>query len=268
MQNLYPIQTGFEKLDEITGGLFPGEITVIGSIPSGGKTTFLLSLIKRMIYESGTSVLLYTTGKPKENIYDNLISLLSGISYVKVRNSRLHFSQDHWLLDKNETLVVEKLEREVRDLPLIINDAEEVNINQLYEEARKLYNEEAVKVIFVDNLYLLCKEENDQLPEAQYFEIIEKIKQLAQELNVPIVITGQISYKAKQDPPHLEHINHLQEIDKFSDVIILLNSARIKENYESYPVQAIVAKNSRGDTGTINCLYYPRIQAFEFSEYL
>ena len=85
MQNSYPIKTGLEKLDEITGGFFPGEITFIGSIPSGGKTTFLVSLIKRMIYESGTSVLLYTIGKPKENIYDNLISLLSGISYTKVR---------------------------------------------------------------------------------------------------------------------------------------------------------------------------------------
>ena len=266
MQNSYPIKTGLEKLDEITGGFFPGEITFIGSIPSGGKTTFLVSLIKRMIYESGTSVLLYTTGKPKENIYDNLISLLSGISYTKVRNSRLHFNQNHWLPDKNETLIVEKLTKQVWDLPLIINDTEELNINQLCEEARKLCNEEDVKVIFVDNLYLLCNEQENQSLEEAYFEIIEKIKKLAQELNVPIVITGHISCMARHETPNLQHIYHIREIDKFSDVMILLNSARIKEEYESYPVKAIVAKNTHGDTGTINCLYYPRIQSIVFSE--
>lgn len=48
MIELKPIKSNFKNLDSLTGGFFPGELTVIGSRPAIGKTSFLYSLIKQI----------------------------------------------------------------------------------------------------------------------------------------------------------------------------------------------------------------------------
>ena len=68
------IKTGFIDLDRIIGGLYPGELMVIGAPPSMGKTSFLAALIRNITWKHGTKGLLFSLVKPIDNFRKYLVS--------------------------------------------------------------------------------------------------------------------------------------------------------------------------------------------------
>ena len=75
MIELKPIKSNFKKLDDLTGGFFPGEVTVIGARPAVGKTAFLDSLIKQITVDSGTPGLLFSLEMSIEVFYMRMVEL-------------------------------------------------------------------------------------------------------------------------------------------------------------------------------------------------
>ncbi len=79
------IKTGFVGLDDLSGGMTRGEITIIGGRPGHGKTTFVINLIKGLI-ESGKKVLLFNREMTNTEMLKKLIALESGkLSYTMIR---------------------------------------------------------------------------------------------------------------------------------------------------------------------------------------
>ena len=257
----YPIKTGYDKLDELIGGFYQGEVTVIGSRPAVGKSLFLQSIIERTILSSGTPSLFFSIDKPAEMIYGHFVSLMSGISYSKIRKG------GHQKLDEEEAATVEKLQKQVRDLPLIINDNENLNINDLCYESRHAYKTKAIEIIYIDYLSLI-KTENEyekQSYDEQYSTNIRKVKALAQELNIPIVVNCQMYRKASYKEPVLQDLYGSPVIENFVDNILMLHRKPLKEGHYLSPVEVIVGKNSHGDLGSIDMMFNYKSLSFETS---
>ena len=89
MQKLNSIKTTFPELDKITGGFFPGEVTIIGARPSVGKTAILTSLIKCITFETGTPGLFFSVEMAAAQIHMRLISSLSSIPFSRIRDCEL-----------------------------------------------------------------------------------------------------------------------------------------------------------------------------------
>ena len=79
------IKTGFPGLDELSGGMTRGEITIVGGRPGHGKTTFTINIIKNLI-DNGKRVALFNREMTNVEMLKKLIALESGeLSYGMIR---------------------------------------------------------------------------------------------------------------------------------------------------------------------------------------
>lgn len=252
MIELKPIKSNFKKLDDLTGGFFPGEVTVIGSRPAVGKTAFLYSLIKQITLDSGTPGLLFSLEMSIEVFYMRMVSSMAKIPYMKFRNKTL---------DENEENCWEKITKLIKDLPLEINDKPDININELCDEARKIYNKANVKIIYIDYLGLITTDDESQPVYEKVSFIIKKLKVLAREINIPIVLLCQVARDVGGNPPELSHLRGSGEVESVADVIFLLHRDRkINEGRSS---QLFIAKNHNGPLGAVDFAFYPEFATFE-----
>ena len=242
MQNLDPIKTGFTDLDKIIGGLYPGELVVIGAGPDIGKTSFLATLIKKIIWEQGRKGLLFSLSKSIEQFRLYLISSISGISpFIISYPERLG---KYERLKKDEQEFLKMISFEVSNLPLFIDDTQDKNINDLCDAARKMIRDIGVEVIYIDNIEYIIKDNVYSSRDSVINEVITKLKQLAKELCVPIVGTTfarGVGYSHR--PPSLSSL-YPSIIDN-ADVILLLNRPRTNEEL-SY-----CKRRSKKDAGAV-----------------
>lgn len=99
------VKFGFEKLDNLAGGMTKGEITVIAGRPSHGKTTFAINLVKKFI-DQGLRVLCINREMTNVEMMKKLIVLESGnLSYSDVRMNNMNDQSYKELVKVNETIV-------------------------------------------------------------------------------------------------------------------------------------------------------------------
>ena len=254
MQKLHSLQTNFKKLDKITGGFFPGELTVIGARPSVGKTSFLCSLIKQITLDSGSRGLFFSLEMPVETFRIRMVSSMARIPVSKIRAGELN---------ENEEKCCERLVKQIQDLPLDIIDKADLNINELCAVARKLCKKKDIKIIYIDYLGLITTDDGNQPIYDQVACIIKKLKVLARELNIPIVILSQVAHDSAGNPPVLNQIRGSGEIEAVSDVVLLLHRDASKQ---SNSAKLFVAKNHNGTLGSVDFAFYPEIVTFEEPE--
>ena len=243
MQKFHLLKTNFDKLDEIIGGFLPGEITVIGSRPAIGKTSFISSLIQRMIPTTGNSSLFFSLEMPAAYFCNRLVSTMLKIDYMK-------FVQEN--LSDNEKMLVNKQLHEIRDWPLYIKDNPNQTIDDICKISRKYVRRQKVKIIFIDYLGLIAPKDETMPVYENISQIMHKLKILARELNVAIVVACQVSRCASPSDPELSDLSGSGAIEDIADVIVFIS----RENRQ-YPEQAklIVAKNHHGDLGEIYCRF-------------
>lgn len=83
---------GFDEVDEVTGGILPGELWVVAAGPKVGKTWFSLQVTKKAM-EAGMTVLYFTLEMPIDDMEDRLEALLSGVSYNRLSKGTLESSE-------------------------------------------------------------------------------------------------------------------------------------------------------------------------------
>ena len=247
-----PIKTELTDLDKIIGGLYPGEILLIGSRPAIGKSSLIRTLIKKVTIEKGIKSLLFSLEIPKPLFQMSIVVSLSGISTWKILLQKL---------EEEELKIYNMFLSQVEDLPIIIDDTENNNINDICNMSRKLVKEEGIEIIYLDYLGLITINEENPSIEDFCTEVMTKLKGLARELNIPIVLACQVS----RTPEHISMrgICHSSIIDN-SDVILLLDR---KRNYSENPIfyfaHLDIVKNNYGDTGGFKLRFMPESGCFE-----
>ena len=257
MQKSDPIKTDYTDLDKIIDGLYPGELMVIGAGFSMGKTSFLASLIKNITWKQGRKGLLFSLSKPIDAFRVYLISPATGIKAIKIAYPEKIEKEKQLKEDEQEYLKM--ISFEVSNLPLFIDDTEAKNINDLCESARKMIKNNGVEIIFIDNIDYIVTDNATSWSVAQS-EIMTKLKQLAKELNVPVIGTTNVPRVGwGRIPPSLDLFQSC--INDNADVILLLNRKRA-EDFTPIPTDLNIAKNSYGDTGEIKIMFYPKTICF------
>lgn len=180
------LSTGFNDLDKLTGGWQDGQLIVIGGRPAMGKTTLILSMIKNIaLNENPVPIALFSQEMNRIQITNALIANICEIPCQKLSRGCLDFF-DWERLDKNI--------EELKYAPIMIDDTPHLSICDLCNKAKRLVDEHRIRIIFIDYLQLIFVD-NKSL-DTRYAEInyiTRKLKVLARELNIPIVITSQLN---------------------------------------------------------------------------
>lgn len=267
------ISTGFASLDRYLGGFRAAEMTIIGARPSVGKTALALSMAAAEAVKGGLKVGFFSLEMSREALINRLLSNLSHIDATKFFDGNFTAEEDRKLMIIQDALG-DKISR------ILIDDTSNLEYSKLKARARKMVKKDGVKIIFVDYLGLI-EHSDRRLPRwEQMSQISRGLKQLARELNVPIVLLSQVNRDAGKDrPPMIADLRDSGAIEQDADVIILLDdpARRLNEDgkiefydkeisddeLEIRAIKAIVAKQRNGSTGAANLAFVATYAAYK-----
>ncbi len=216
------LESGFHDLDKLTSGWQNSDLIIIAARPAMGKTAFVLSMAKNMAVNYNTPVAIFSLEMSNLQLVNRMISNVAEIPGDKIKSGQL--DPPEW----------DKLMSRIKHLygaPLYIDDTASLSIFELRTKARRLVREHDVKFIIIDYLQLMNASGMKFGSREQEVSMISRsLKQLAKELNIPIVALSQLnrSVESRGDSkegkrPQLSDLRESGAIEQDADIVCFIH---------------------------------------------
>ncbi len=252
------LATGFTDLDFKTAGFQNSDLILIAARPSMGKTAFVLNIAEYMAFRNNLSVCLFSLEMSKEQLMNRLFSLESRVDAQALRTGAL--SDNDWASLIESAGVIGRSK-------LIIDDTPGISVTELRSKCRKYKLEHGLDIVMVDYLQLMQGSRRTESRQQEISDISRGLKEVARELQVPVVALSQLSRAVEQRPDHRPMLSDLREsgaIEQDADVVMFL----YREDYYNKDTErrdiaeVIIAKQRNGPIGTVELAWLPRYTKF------
>lgn len=253
------LQTGFMSLDNLIGGFKKGHLNVIAASTSMGKTAFAINIAKNVLKRNEATAIISLEMEAQE-IVDRMIIQEAQVNGWKYTQGETNDEEDKR---------ISKALDDLHEFPLSISDERGLNVAQIRARLRKFKAQmEDLSLVIIDYLQMIqLPEEHAQNTARAVGEIVLQLRNLASELQVPVVLISQISrsFTSRQDKrPVLSDLRDSGNIEEVADGVIFLyrhahTSAAAREKAEAegteQDTEIIIAKQRTGQTGSIKLLF-------------
>jgi replicative DNA helicase len=209
--------TGLTRLDRFTGGLQKSDLIIIAGESSQGKTSLALSILKNAALYYKARVAIYSLEMSKSQLVSRLIAQESGISSKRIMNYRLSPLERSQI--KTQTTRME-------NLPIYFDESSCSSIDQICTSLRKLKLKYDINLGVVDYLQLVSTGLKNKSDESQIAEIARRLKNVAKELDIPIIALSQLSRLNTEDKTkHRPSKNRLRgsgQIEEAADIVMMV----------------------------------------------
>jgi len=263
------VPTGFLDLDNILAGLQKSNLIIIASRPSVGKTTLALDIARHAAVKNKEVIGLFSLEMSKEELVDRILCSEAGISLWKMRTGKLSDKDEHDDFPK-----IGHAMGTLSETKIFIDDSASLNIMQIRTKARRLKLEHNLSLLIVDYLQLMESKSNKENRVQEVAEITRGLKNIARELNIPIIALSQLSRAVEQSKPAIPKLAHLREsgtIEQDADVVMFIYRKAADRNYrledltpeEKGIAEIHVAKHRNGPTGMIKLFFDQETVSFK-----
>ena len=269
--HLVGVTTGFDKLDEMTGGFQSGELIILAARPSVGKTSLALKMaLKAGAQESGKKVGFISLEMSAEQLVLRMLAMEARLELHHVRTGRLKTDEYAQLQDASERLY---------PFPIYIDDRSDQGMNEIRAKVRRLKKERGIDILYLDYLGLLRQPSDAESVQVAVSSFTRSLKALSKELHIPIVVLAQLSRAAvdkekSEKRPQLHHLRDSGSIEQDADVVLMLyrefydkgkaqEDLSEAERQKMNSAEIIVAKQRNGPVGTVNVTFKPEYASFE-----
>ncbi len=261
------LKVGFQDLDRMTSGFYPGDFVVIGARPAMGKTSFALdfavNVAQRLAREEVRgSVAVFSLEMSAIQLVRRMTSMISGVPTSILKTGRISDDAYQRLADGCETLY---------SLPIYIDDASEITPLEMRGKCRRLKAESGLSMVIVDYLQLMRGSKRTENRVQEVSEIARACKAMAKELQCPVIALSQLSraVEGREDKrPQLSDIRESGSIEAEADLVMLLyreSYYKAKEEHrpeienpdEVQEAEIIIAKHRNGPTGKVILGFQP-----------
>lgn len=251
--HLIGLSTGFERLDEVLGGLVEGTLVTIGGRTGMGKTAFAFNLLRNLAIEKNIPSLYISLESTEQLCTNILIACTLNIKYRGLLNGQL-VAEEWEKLDKGVSGIVNS--------PIYLDTKSTYTIDDICKTVEEAVQEHQIKVVFIDYLQLIFAKTG--FTENRYLElnyITRKLKALAKEFNITIVVLSQLNRNVEDEKryehrPVLTDLRDSGTICDDSDVVCFVHRPEYFHIYDDEKgndmrnkALIIVAKNRLGYTG-------------------
>lgn len=267
--NISGVPSGFHELDKITSGWQRSDLVIIAARPAMGKTAFVLSMAKNIAVNYKKPVAMFSLEMSNVQLVNRLIMNVCEIEGDKIKNGKL--TKSEW----------SQLEHKVNDLlgaPIYVDDTPSLSVFELRSKARKLVREHHVELIIIDYLQLMNASGMSFGSREQEVSIISRnLKQLAKELDIPIIALSQLNrgveartgVEGKQ--PQLSDLRESGAIEQDADMVCFIHRPEYYHLYNDEKTgkdlrglgQIIVAKHRNGATDSIWLRFRSKFAKFQ-----
>lgn len=250
------ISTGFADLDNYLAGFQKSDLIVLAARPSLGKTSLALDVARSVAIKEKIPVGIFSLEMSKEQLVDRLLASEAGVDLWRLRTGRLSMDGD----DSDFSKIQEAMGI-LAEAPIFIDDAASSNIIQMRTMARRLQAENGLGLVVVDYLQLMEGRDGGSENRVQEIsEISRSLKNLARELNVPVLALSQLSRAVESRSPQIPKLSDLREsgsIEQDADVVLFIyREDREKPNTEKKNIAEIhIAKHRNGPVGKVDLFF-------------
>ncbi len=210
----------YHGIDDMLGGFKPAELVILAARPSMGKTAFALNILKNMAVDQKKSVALFSLEMSSEQIADRVLSMVSGIPMGKIAK---------WQLDTEDFTVMGESMELLAETNIFIDDKGSTTIPELKSKIRRLKIEKnTLDLVIIDYLQLMSWSNSwysgNRVQEIS--EISRWLKELARELEIPIMALSQLSREVEKrtdKKPQLSDLRESGAIEQDADSVIMLH---------------------------------------------
>ncbi|QQS20693.1 MAG: replicative DNA helicase [Candidatus Moraniibacteriota bacterium] len=258
------VPTGFPDLDTLLSGLQKSDLIILAARPSIGKTTFALDIARQVGVTAKIPVGIFSLEMGSDQLVDRMIASHANVDLWRLRTGKL---------EENDFGSIGEAIGVLSEAPIFIDDTGSVNIMEMRTMARRLQAEHKLGLIIIDYLQLMegraSRSGDNRVQEIS--EISRGLKQLARELNIPVLALSQLSRAVEARPDQIPKLSDLREsgsIEQDADVVLFLyREDRAKPDTPNKNiVDVIVAKHRNGPVGRIQLYFHENAATFKSLE--
>ncbi len=258
------ISTGLPDLDRVTLGLNKSELVLIAARPGMGKTSIALNMALYAAMNLRKKVAIFSLEMSREQLVTRLLSRASLVPGQNLLTGQLTNQQWKDISEAAQALSMTDMR---------IDDNPSVTVSDMNSQCRRFAG---VDLVVIDYLQLMQSAgsghtwSNESRTQA-VSDISRMLKIMAKELNVPVVCLSQLSRanEGRTDKrPMLSDLRESGAIEQDADVVIGLyrDGYYNKESENPNLAEAIILKNRKGSTGTVELLWLPEYTTFSSLE--
>lgn len=241
------IPTGFYDLDVVLGGLQNSDLLLIAARPSLGKTSFALSLALNMAMNQHSSVAFFSLEMSRTQLVQRLLAMQTGISMQHLRTGAIAGDDVGRLMQAMG---------ELSSLSIAIDDAPGVLVRDIRSRALRIQARQGLDVLIIDYLQLIKGRRQSENRNHEVSEISRGLKELARELNVPVLALSQLSRAVENRQSHVPMLSDLRDsgsLEQDADIVMFIyRDDHYNPTTEHSGIAEIhVAKHRNGPTDTV-----------------
>ena len=260
-QENWMISSGFKKLDNLLQGFREGDLNIIASRPSIGKTTFALSIFLNLI-SNGVSALYISFEKNEKELLKDIVSIHSHFDTTRLESGFFH-PYDFDPLFKTFEFIHNKS-------AFYLKSFYNTTLPILSDYIKKQISENFVKIVFIDYLTMIIPAPTYATRWEQVSEISRSLKSMAMEYKVPFIVLCPIHRNITDLSPKISDLSESGSIEYEADRIILLYKDDKKQKDFTADRESVItvytAKNRRGPIGTFDLDFNHRNKTFTDTE--
>jgi replicative DNA helicase len=253
------LETGFVELDRMTAGFQRNDLIIVGARPSVGKTAFALNIAQNVAKKTGENIAIFSLEMGAEQLVMRLLCAEGNIDAQRLRTGSL--TDEDW---GKLTMAMGSL----ASTGIFIDDTPGVRISDIRSKCRRLKQEHGLGMILIDYLQLILGSgRSGENRQQEVSEISRSLKQLARELQVPVIALSQLSrgVEQRQDKrPMMSDIRESGSIEQDADIVAFLyrDDYYDKESEAKNIIEIIIAKQRNGPTGTVQLAFVKEYNKF------
>ncbi len=254
------LPTGFTDLDKLTNGFSASNLIIIAGRPSMGKTAIAINIAENIALNHNIPVGVFSLEMMAEELLHRVICSQAEVESEKIKTGSL----DGYEYQK----IVEAANR-LKEHKIIIDDQPGLKITDLRARARRMKEVHNIGFLVIDYLQLLSGSRGHYSSDNRQNEISEisrLLKNLARELEIPILCGSQLSRKVEERAGHRPMLSDLREsgaIEQDADIVMLMfRRDYYNPNDKPGMAEVIIAKNRHGQIGDVHLTFRKKFAQF------
>jgi replicative DNA helicase len=260
------VPTGFTDMDKLLGGMQRSDLIILAARPGMGKTSLTLNVALNASRYGNARVAIFSLEMSNEQIVQRLVSAETGINTQRLRLGQL---------EEHEWERFTQASSALSQVPIFLDDTPAITPLHMRGKCRRLYREHGLDLIIVDYLQLMTtggglgegggRANANRVQEVSM--ISRQLKELARELNVPVLAASQLSraVESRSDKrPVLSDLRESGSIEQDADVVMFIYRDEVYNDDTERPNQAdiIVAKHRNGPIGSVSLYFRKELTQF------
>ena len=247
------VPSGFKELDEKLSGFQKSDLIILAARPSVGKTALALDIARQAAVQHKVSVGIFSLEMSSQQLVDRMLASQSNVDAWKLRTGRT--------VTENDFASIRQSLDVLSKAPIYIDDQPGNNILKMRSVARRLKKEKGLGLIIVDYLQLMMTTKNYDSMVNQVTEISRSLKNLARELEVPVLALSQLSRAIEQrgGKPKLSDLRDSGSIEQDADVVMFIHREDKAKNTDEAEktniAEILIEKHRNGATGKVELFF-------------